>query len=189
MPSIPMISIRQEPALLGIDADLGRYDMKQPRPTLELKTTRPQISIHSPNGELQIDQSAAWDGLAIGGHLQTMNRIYSEAANVALQGVAKAVERGNRLAAIHTRANAIADIGQEEAYKFHEFNYPGPASYDNVELQYTAHKPDIQVQEGRLDVEARVNRPEVSYIRGKLDIYMQQYGKVEIIPPQIDLQM
>ncbi len=183
---IPSLQIRQQYARLGIDADLGRYDMKQPRATFEMNTTPPKLEIQSPRGQLEIDQSRAWDALGVGGTLLMMNRIYSEASNVALQGVARIAQKGDRLAAIHQGTDAIANIGEEEAFRFHEFQYMGEAAYDNVEIRYKARKPDIRVFEGDVKLQVVPNRPEIAYQRGKLDIYMQQHAKVTITPPQID---
>ncbi|MCD1260846.1 hypothetical protein B5M42_018755 [Paenibacillus athensensis] len=190
MPSIPQIQIRQQPALLGIDADLGTQDIKQPRPTYEMENPAARLEIRQPRGDLEIDQSRAWDALGQGPILQAMNRIYSQAHNVAMQGIARIVENGNRLAAINIKgANPIADIAEQLQFEHPEFDYYGEASYDNVDITYTPHKPEIDVTPNKVNVNARVNPPEVNYNRGKLDIYMQQYPKVEISVPQIDLKL
>ncbi|SDE35286.1 hypothetical protein SAMN02799630_05255 [Paenibacillus sp. UNCCL117] len=186
MISVPQIQIRQTPGLIGIDADLGRQDIKQPRATFEMSVERPQQEIRQPAGELVIDQSRAWDALGKGPALETFNRIYSQAREVALQGIARIVENGNRMAQIHLKTNPIADIAEQLTFDFFEFNYVGEAAYDNVDIRYTARKPEIQVTDGRVNLTTHPNAPEYEYIRGKLDIYMQQYPQVEISVPQID---
>lgn len=186
---IPSLQIRQQRALIGIDADLGHFTMRQPRATFEMRTQQPRVEIEQPSGEMRIDQSEAWNALGRGGTLRMMNQIYSEARNVALQGIARIAQRGDRLAAIHTKANAIADIGSEEAFRFHEFNFVGEARYDNVDVRYTPRRPIIQVVEGTVDLTTHPNQPEIQYNRGKLDIYMRQYARVEITPPQIDVSL
>ena len=184
--SIPRLLIHQEYARIGIDADLGEYEMKQPRPTFELQQTPAKQEMRQPQGDLQIDQSKAWDALALGNNLQMMSRIYSQAPQIALQGIAKIVEDGNRMAAIHLGGNPIADMGQEVTVSFPELDYAGPASYDNVDIHYTARKPEINTERGTINLNARVNKPEVEYHRGKLDIYLLQRNKVEFTPPAID---
>jgi hypothetical protein len=185
----PQIQIRQTPALLGIDADLGTQDIKQPRATFEVTTERPKQEIRQPRGELQIDQSKAWDALGKGPFLETMNRIYSESRNVALQGIARIVDNGNRLAQIHLNTNPIADIAEQLSFERFEFDTLGPASFDNVDITYTAKKAEINVTDGLVNLNTHPNRPEYEYQRGKLDIYMRQYNSVEITPPQIDLKL
>jgi hypothetical protein len=186
--NIPRIQIQQQYAKLGLDADLGQYSMRQPKATIEMETVLPRVEIEQRQGTLNIDQSRAWHALGVGGSLQMMDSIYSLARNVALEGIGRIAERGDRLAAIHTGANAIADIGQEEAFRFHEFNYMGPASVDNVDIRYEPGELVINAQQGRIDIRVTPNRPEVEYTRGKLDIYVEQYAKVTITPPHIDIQ-
>lgn len=188
MSSIPQIQIRQQPALIGIDADLGTQDIKQPQATYEMQIDPPKLEMHQPQGDLQIDQSRAWDALGMGPIFESMSRIYTQSKDIALQGIARIVENGNRMAAINLPGNAFAEIAKQLTFEHPEFDYYGEASYDNVDITYTAHKAEINVIEGKVNVNAQVNPPEISYNRGKLDIYMQQYAKVEITPPQIDFK-
>lgn len=189
MLSIPSIQIRQYPAKLSIDADLGKQDMRQPRATFELQTEAPKVEIRQPRGDMDIDQTRAWDALGLGGVMEAFHRIASQARDVGLQGIARIVENGNRLAEIHLDTNPIADIAEQLTFERFEFDYFGPAGYDNVDITYTANKPQITPVEGKVHLNTHPNRPEIDYIRGKLDIYMSQYPKVEITPPQIDMRL
>ncbi|MEF3305164.1 DUF6470 family protein [Paenibacillus sp. GYB003] len=189
MSSVSMIQIRQVPAKLSIDADLGKQDIRQPRATFELEADPPKVEIRQHRGELEIDQGKAWDALGMGNILESMRRIASQAHNVALQGIARIVENGNRLAQIHLDTNPIAENAEQLKFEHFEFDYYGPASYDNVDITYTARKPDILPIEGKVRLNTHPNKPEIDYARGKLDIYMVQYPKVEITPPRIDLKL
>ena len=182
----PQIQIRQTPAKLGIDADLGKLDIKQPRPAFEMRTTLPKLRMKQPPGKLRIDQSRAWDALGLGNNLETMHRIYTAARQVALRGIARRVEEGNQLAAIHLPTNAIADIAEQQATNTNKLDFVGYASVDNVDIFYTARKPVVEVNEGSVRIDTYPQRPEIHYHRGKLDMTMLQYHKVDIIPPQID---
>ncbi|MCZ8514874.1 DUF6470 family protein [Paenibacillus filicis] len=184
--SIPHIQIRQQYGQLGIDAELGKLDIKQPQATFEITTERPKLDIHAEQGVLYVDSSKAWDALGHGPALETMSKIYSRAHEVAMQGIARIVEEGNRLAAIHEGGNAIAEIAKEKGAEFFEFEFMGDASVNNVDMHYVPGKLDIQVHEGKVNINTYPNPPEINYTRGKLDFYMMQYPKVEIIPPQID---
>lgn len=189
MSSISQIQIRQQPALIGIDADLGTQEIRQPQGTYEIQIDRPKLEMHQPQGELLIDQSRAWDALGVGPIFEAMSRVYTQSKDIALQGIARIVENGNRMAAIHMPGNPIAEIAKQLTFEHPEFDYYGEAAYDNVDITYTARKAEINVIEGKVNVNAQVNPPEISYNRGKLDIYMLQYPKVEFTPPQIDFKI
>jgi hypothetical protein len=190
VPSIPQIQISQQYAKLGIDADLGRYEMKQPRPTLELEQPQAKVEMRQPQGELKIDQSRAWDALSRTNILEVMHRIYGQARELAMKGTARIVEDGNRMAAIHkSKADAIPELAMDVRVSFPEMVYAGEASFDNVDISYTARRPEINITPSPVHSRAQLNPPQVDYYRGKLDIYMLQYNKVEITPPAFDTRV
>lgn len=188
MAGIPSIQIRLQNAQIGIETTKGRLEISQPPADMEMKTTPPKLEIVQPKGDLTIDQSQAWDALGCGPQEQFLNRIYSEYKRVALEGIARIVENGNRLADIVHEPNAIADIAAEQAFEPSDINYLGEASYSNVKLDYVAHPPEIQVKEGSVDIIVTPHKPNIRYTPGHVNIYMKQYPKVELIPPQIDIK-
>lgn len=189
MSTIPTIRLDIQSAKIGIDIQRGQWDIRQPQPTVEMHTTPTKIEMRSAQGELHIDQSKAWDALGIGSNVTFMNRIYSESKDIALQGIARIVENGNRMAAIEKKGNPIADIAAEQAFEPSEMNYLGEASYDNVDLDYTQHQVEYDVNPGSVSIQITPHKPEISYTPGKVSIYLQQYPKVEMIPPEIDTKV
>jgi len=188
---IPQIHFKQTPARLGIDADLGTQDIKQPRAQYEMKTTRPKQDIQSPHGELEIDQSQAWDALGLGNILESLQRIYSQSKQLAIQAVAKKVQEGNRMAASsYTGENVIASLAKESTTEgSNGVDFYGEASFLNVHERYTAHKPEINTTPGSVEINTQPSAPIINYNRGKLDIYMAQWHSIEFTPPQIDLKL
>jgi hypothetical protein len=185
---IPQIRFSQQTARLGIDADLGKQDIKQPRAEYEMTTERPKVELHSPGGELFIDQSRAWDALGVGGNLESMLRIYTNAKQVAIDGVTRRVQEGNQLAAIHTHQNAIAEIASHPPAG-NGLDTLGEASFFNVREQYIAHPVEVNYTEGNVNINTRPSPPQIEYNRGKLDIYMDKWPSITFEPPQIDLKL
>lgn len=189
MVSMPVVQIRQTYAKLGIDADLGKYTIKQPRPQVEISTKEATLDTKYREGNQSIDQSDAWAALGKGSASQFTERVASEAKNLALQGIAKRAEAGNRLWAIHQGGNPIADMAAESFFEDFKFNYEGPFSTAPVKIQYTPNRPEVQYQPGSVKIDVKVNHPEINYEKGKLDIYLQQRNSIELTPPQIDLRV
>ncbi|WP_127581218.1 DUF6470 family protein [Paenibacillus koleovorans] len=187
--NVPIVMVRQTYAKLHVDADLGKFDIQQPRPTFEMKTIPAKQDIQQPRGDLKIDQTRAWDALALGNNLETMHRIYSRASDVAMEGIRKIVEKGNQFAAIHRGGNPIADAAEASVGGFQELDFVGEAGYDNVDITYTARWPQIETTPGRIDLNTKVNPPIIEYQKGKLEIYMKQYPKTEFEPPEIDMRI
>lgn len=187
--NIPTIRIVTQPAKLGIETAPAKLNIEQPRPTFELTTKAPAVKMVSPWGDLDIDQSRAWDALAIGDHLETMRSIFSAVKSIVLTTIGRIASEGDQLAAIHLKTNAIADIAQNRGVDRFELDFAGPAGPDNVDIFYTERKVEFQPVRGEVNVQAEQNSPRIEYVGGKINIYLAQYHKVEIIPPQIDLQV
>jgi len=185
----PSIQIRTTNAQLGYDREPVVFEQRQPRADVQMRQVSAQQSITSPRGELTIDQSRAWDALGVGPVREAMNRIYDQAQSIFLQNLARKVEQGNRLAAIHTGGNPIADNAQELLFSFPEFDYYGYASSGNVDFRYVAHQAIIDVELGGVEMQAQANSPELYARQGNMNFYMIQYAKVEIIPPEIDIRI
>ncbi|GBF76283.1 hypothetical protein PA598K_04738 [Paenibacillus sp. 598K] len=184
--NIPQIHIQQTPARIGIEAERGAQQLEQPRATLQMKQVRPQLDIQRNEGRLEVNQERAWDALALGKNLETMKKIYSMASSMALKGLGRVVEQGNRMAAIHHGGNPIADSAMDWKRTFPEFDFRGAASVDNVDIHFIPDQLSFRVERGRIDIQTEVNRPVHHYERGKLSIYMEQYNRVDITPPQVD---
>ncbi|MGO4346876.1 DUF6470 family protein [Paenibacillus sp. MCAF9] len=183
---IPQIQIRTQDAALSIDADMGKQRLEQPAATVDMEQIRPEQHFQTTKGRLEINQDRLWDALALGNNLQTMSKIYSMAADIALQGIARIVEKGDQMASIHLGGNPIAEMARDWKRTFPEYDFRGEASYDNIDIEYIPGELTIDTTPGRVDLNVQVNKPIHEYERGKLDIYMSQYPKVEIIPPQLD---
>ncbi|MGN7359304.1 DUF6470 family protein [Paenibacillus sp. SAF-054] len=184
----PILQIRQTPALIGIDSDLGQYSIRQPKADVKMITTPSELEIHQYQPELNVDQTRARSAFTGGNFIDMNARIYSGIQELYLQGIARRVEEGNRAAAIHIQGNTIASIYGEDwqPVPFPEFRTP--ASMDNVDVRIDTRPPDIRFREASIDIQVEVRRPEIEYNRGKLDIYMRQYASVQYIPPELDVK-
>ncbi|WP_434749189.1 DUF6470 family protein [Paenibacillus amylolyticus] len=187
MSSIPMLQIHTTPTVIHMDADMGKYSIRQPKAEMELRTTPGKLTVQSHPIDLNVDQSKAFSAYH-GGNMFDMNaRIYSGIQQIFLQNMAERVQQGNELAAIHKPGNTIANIvgTNWQARPFPETRTP--ASSGNVDIRVSTRAPDIRFEAGKSEMNVTVNKPEIEYQRGKLDIYVQQYGSVQYTPPSIDI--
>lgn len=185
---IPQLQMRQIHAKIGIDADLGQQDIRQPKAKMDFEITSPKLEMRQPNGSLEIDSEKAWDALGKGGLLRTMNRIYSEIPRILLEGIARKVEQGNRMGDLVHSKNPIAENAMDLYQAILDMPLVGEAKYDNVDIYYSANRPEINVSLGEAVTNMEQQNPEINYNWGKLDIYQLQKGEVIISPPQIDVK-
>ncbi|NUU74810.1 DUF6470 family protein [Paenibacillus xylanilyticus] len=187
MKTLPVVQIRTTPSILNIDADPGQYSIRQPKADVQLNTKPAKLTVESHPIELHVDQSRAFSAYT-GGNMIDMNaRIYSGIQQQFLQNIASRVQQGNELAAIHKPGNTIANIiGSDwQPQPFPETRTP--ASFDNVDTRVITRPPDISYEPAVSEMNVIVNKPEIEYQRGKLDIYVKQYSSVQYTPPAIDM--
>lgn len=187
---IPQLQIRQTPAVLAMDADLGQYSIRQPKAELQQTTKPAKLTVESYQPELHVDQSRAFSAYTGGSIVELNGRLIDGYKQNFMQSLASRAELGNRLVAINEKgSNPIADIYAADTHGNPIPEYRGPASMDNVDVRFDVRPPSINFEPAEVDVEVRVNKPEIEYTRGKLEFYMQQYNKVEYIPPALDTLM
>ncbi|MDB5052778.1 MAG: hypothetical protein JWM44_828 [Bacilli bacterium] len=181
------LSIHQTYAQIGVDTHLARADITSPQGELSIHSSSANMDIVSPRGQLEVDSSVAWSALGKTPTMQWNNSIYSQVKDIALQAIAKIVEDGNRMATITNPNNAIAEIAQDTSSPFSEIQYVGEASYLNMKMQYQANPVQINVEPQKADIQYKVNKPEVQYQRGKVDVYMKNMNSIEMHVSQYDI--
>ncbi|WP_433708957.1 DUF6470 family protein [Paenibacillus illinoisensis] len=187
MKTLPIVQIRTTPTVLNFEAKLGEYSIRQPKAELQMNTKPAQLTVQSHPIEMSVDQSRAFSAYT-GGKMPELNaRIYSGIEQLFLQNMAERVQQGNQLASIHKSKNTIANIvGSDwQARPFPETR--GPASSGNVDVRFNTRQPDLHYEPAVSELNVIVNKPEIEYYRGKLDVYVKQYGTIQYTPPEIDI--
>ncbi|MBT2282020.1 hypothetical protein J7E78_00400 [Paenibacillus polymyxa] len=187
MKTLPVVQIRTTPSILNMETNPGQYSIRQPKAEVQLNTKPAKLTVESHPITLHVDQSKAFSAYNGGNMIDLNARIYSGIEQQFLQNMAERVQQGNQLAAIHKPSNTIANIiGMDWQPKpFPETRTP--ASFDNVDIQIDTRPPDISYESAVSEMNVVVNKPEIEYQRGKLDIYVKQYASVQYTPPAIDV--
>ncbi|MGN8770371.1 DUF6470 family protein [Paenibacillus barengoltzii] len=186
---IPPLQIVTQPTLLEIDSGRAGLSIKQPRGEIQIETSRAKMDITQPRPEMQIDQHDAWRAYNGGTALEMNRQIYSELPGLFLEGLAKRVEQGNRLAAFHLQGNSIGEIYGADWKRDPFVEFRAPASYDNVSIYVQPHKPEINIQQIKPVIQSEQHNPEIEYQPGYLNISVKQYASIKFIPPNIDMTM
>ncbi|QDH20854.1 DUF6470 family protein [Saccharibacillus brassicae] len=186
MPSIPQIQIRQTPAKIGIETTRGQMEIRQPKPQMQQETQAAQLSIEQYKPQLTIDQSKAFAAYT-GGTMRELNdRLVSGYQQNFMQALAKRVDAGNQLAAIHKPGNTIAEIYGTDNKALPIPESRGPASMGNVQIRFETPPPKIDFRAAKVDIRIETQPVEINYTVGSINMYLLQKNTFEIIPPSID---
>lgn len=181
------IQIETQPIRIGMETTPHEFTIEQPRGIQDIQQIPADLSIRQPRGELEIDHTRALDALGYVDTLTLSMRISAEARRLYLEGLSRTAQEGDRLAALHQGGNPIADIAWERFSHDAPMNLVGEASYDPVDVYYTARPAEIDVQVRGAETRYEPQFPRYTFTRGKLDIYVEQYPSVKITPPRVDI--
>lgn len=180
------VQISSTLGLIGMNTTPGSLTMSQPQAEMQITTIPGQWDIHQPGPDVIIDQSKARAAYTGGTYREMSQRIYSGVEQLWLQGIAKRMEQGERMANFQKPGNSIAEIYGED---WQPVSYPevrGPAAYDNVDIDIQANSPQISYRKAEVKIEAKQNTPEIRYTPGTLEIYMRQMPSLTFTPQIID---
>lgn len=175
------LRITTQDAQIGLNIRDGNYQMSSPKGEQSIKTTKPVMKITGEPAKVIIDtyEQRAEKGMKNNLDLLKTNTQYSK--QTVLGGIARIVADGNRMADIRKRMPpAIPELAKKNSTpRMREFNF-GLLPKSRPKIQVTGGNQSIDWQEGRTDINYTPRKPQISYTRGKVDLYMRQKQNVQI---------
>lgn len=190
---IQQIRMESTFAQIGLNIKKPIQEIKQPKAEMNLHQEAASISIEQGRTELQIDSSQARANIGIMTPMQFSDSNASYGRQEWLQAIAEKSQEGDRLMRIHTRENAIANIGREKGLRALEGGYTPPAASldEGVDVSIQAKPAVINVKRNGMSMQPVLSPPELSYRPGKVEPYMIQYNslKIDVVGSQLDRTM
>lgn len=174
------LSITTIKGQIGIETRNAYLDIKQPKGEQSIRQIKPEMIVDRELPKVLIDQSQPFAEAGRKPWSQVAEEYAQMGRQQALEGIARIVDDGNRMAMIQRRMpDAISEIALKNSTpKQHEFNFAMiPTSRPKIEI--TGHL-NINWQLGGVEYSYTPRKPEGDYSPGKVDIYMKQYPKTEI---------
>lgn len=182
------LSIRQTMGRNGMESRPGQSEIRSPSGQLDITSPSAHVQIRQPNGELHIDSSAALRALALGGPIETGEMLTQQANERAMQAIARIAQKGDRMAQITNKNDAVADLAMNAMEDDTEgLRVTGPASYTNVSLKYIPHAAEIEIAAQHPRIEYTPSRSEINYTPGNLKIYVDQMNSIRMWVSSYDL--
>lgn len=177
----PQIRMESQMAKIGIKQTPAQIELRQGKADVTIEQPKAEMSIRQPKGKLTIDQSQAWEEMNLMS-TRRLNEIYAiEGKQAASEGIARRAEQGAALLDIHNGTDMIA----EQAYQISNppmktlgIKYvPSPFA---VKLHYEKENVEIDVKDNKPIISAHINKPDLTFHRGNVDITMEQYAQLTI---------
>ncbi|SDX28371.1 DUF6470 family protein [Paenibacillus sp. CF384] len=187
---LPYIRAESQKGLIGIESRPGNFDIQSKPADIQVETTPTQISAPTPTPVLHLNQDRMWAAFNGGKLPEFVNRIYSQMPEIALQGIAHIVEKGNRMGDLRIKENPIPEIALEEMLAgAPDIEVFGPASYHSVDIEFEINRPDVKIEVGKVDIQVQTHKPEINFQRGGVKVYMKQYPSVSFDVGELDVRV
>ena len=176
------LKITSTPALIGIQTNHGKLEIQQPKADMELNIEHPRLEIYSELGQIHIDQYQCFAESGLKNVFDLTLDMTAFAKQKFAQAVARIVRQGDDyVASLHRKTDMIPIHAKENALSRNssEFNMVTmPRSRPKID--FSGGTVDINVIEGRVNLQVNVNKPIINANRTKVDIYLRQRNSVNI---------
>ncbi|WP_053955785.1 DUF6470 family protein [Inediibacterium massiliense] len=173
--------IETQPALIGIQTTNAKLEIQQPKADVNMHTEKPKLEIHTEPIQVQIDQYPCRAEAGLKNYKDLTKDNVEFARQKMGETIDKIVRQGNELMDIHENEDTIANQAEENAYLIFkkEWNI-GFIPTSRPIIDFKGGNVDIQVKEGKVNMDVKVNKPIVDYTAGKVDIYLRQKNSIHI---------
>jgi Family of unknown function (DUF6470) len=178
---LPYLRMESKFGQLGLNITKSEQSIEQPLAEITIEQPNAKLLIERIKGKLSIDQSKAWEDM----DLKSINkRIEEFAANGFqdnMEGIARAAQQGDQLMRIEDKGNVIAMQAKNNSRsREFEFNIGWIPSLFSVRISYDPSKLNIEWNIDKPIVTAKINKPQIDYIPGKVSGEMLQYPELNI---------
>jgi len=177
----PQLQMESQRGRIRIEQTPANIEIRQARATQTIEQPSAEMNIRTTKGKMHIDQSQAWEDRLLMSTIR-LNEIHAQEGMQAIkEGTARRAEQGAQLIKIENDVNMIAEQARENGHpqmKQLSIKYvPSPFS---VKLDYEPGELEINFQPRKPVIDVQINKPELLFERGSVNISMAQYPHLEI---------
>ncbi|WZL73737.1 DUF6470 family protein [Clostridiaceae bacterium 35-E11] len=175
------LRITATPALINIKTTPGKLQIKQPQADINSQIQPPKVQIHSEQAKVAIDQSQCFAESGLKSVFQLGKEWAAQGIQQAFQGIGRIAAQGDELAAIETGGNPISKQALENAFLMYEKNFNiGLMPKSRPKIEFTGGTVDIKVIPGEIRQNVKINKPQIQYTRGNVEVYLKQKNSIKI---------
>jgi len=187
---LPIVQANITNGLIGVNWSLGRYDIRTRAADISVKAT--QAVVHSPlrSATMSVDMTKTHEALTGGNPLSLFRKLQSQMPGYAEHNIREVVQKWDQIGNVADGKNAIPGLAKRGMLKGGpDLQVFGPASPRNIDIHWNIPEADIQVQLGGVDVQVQTHKPEITYYREAVDVYMKQKPSVDFSVQHLDVRV
>ena len=174
-----MLSINRVDGSIGIHTTNAKQQILQQPAELEIHTENAKIEMHAELVKVFIDQRQCFNESGLMDNTTLSADIAQRGKQAVIEGIGKRNSDGDFMASVKSGKNAIQDIAFSNVFDNKEFNMVTmPRSRPEIEVR--GGTLDIRVEEGKVNISAKVNPPIIDVELGSVEIFLKQEPSISI---------
>ena len=163
---------------MGMKSRMSKLNIQQGHGQLEMTTTPNKLDIVKDKLEIRIDQTQCFAEAGLKTNTMLMEDYARLGRQYVMEGIARVAEEGNQLA-MPNNFNAIANIAANKANKVLDFNIKFIPESKPI-IDFVGGDLKVNWNIGKVDINYTPQKPQIEYVPGELDIYVEQYASIKI---------
>jgi hypothetical protein len=177
----PFLRMESKFAKLGLNIIKGEQTINQSPAEITIEQPHAELSIETIKGKLSIDQSKAWEDMDLKSIKKRIEEFAQNGFQDNMEGIARNAQQGDQLMKIENKGNVIAIQAESNSRSRElEFNIGWVPSPFSVRISYEPAILNINWKLNNPIITAKVNKPHIEYVSGKVSGEMLQYPELNI---------
>lgn len=178
---LPQIRMESKLGQISLQTLNAKQEISQPKADLSIEQPHAEITMRTTPGKLTIDQTQAFEEMNLMSIMKRNDKFAQEGMQAIQEGTGRRAAEGSELMRIENGGNPLVSQA---------VNYANPPmktlaikfapSFGSVKINYQPAELDIQVTPQKPRIDVQVNRPEMNYTAGKVEVGMLQNPELNI---------
>lgn len=185
-----MIRITTQQGQIGINTTNARLLITQRPAEIDTHTEQATLEMHTEQIQIRIDQQQCFNESGLMSPSAFSEDVSQQGKQAVYEGISRRAAEGNQMAAIEKGNDAIANIAFDNSFHIADFNITFmPKS--KPEIDFVGGNIDIKVNEGSVEMKVKINRPDIEFEPGSIEIFLKQKPDISIkyIGENVDVEV
>lgn len=192
----PLIEIKSIPMSIELKINKATYELASGDASVEITRDNGGLQMKIQPTKLNIDTFEARNSTPFKSTMRSNAEFANKGIQAAYEATANYAREGNMLLDIHVNDNIITDIAYQRVNRemmSKQFNL-GFTPSEPIEIEFTPHDLYIKYEMDKLNFDWKLNRPEMEFTPGNIELVIKEYARVELeyvgsplyVPPSAD---
>ncbi len=192
----PLIEINNIPMSIELKINKATYELASGNASVEITRDNGGLQMRVQPTRLKIDTFEARNSTPFKSTIKSNQEFAQKGIQAAYEATANYAKEGNMLLNINVNDNILADIAYQRYNRdvmSKQFNI-GFTPSEPIDIEFNPQELSIKYEMDKLNFDWKVNRPEMKFIPGNIELIIKEYARVELeyigsplyVPPSAD---